>query len=237
MYRAKSRETPYSGHQSITACIHNAWVNSHKCTVSVINKKITKVYLCAPMCTEHLQVRRMWWVQFFQRLNIHTSEALQWKACKLEFKQTTYKLSKSTQTSNNSPPETLSVSLIAAVFPVNVFSAWQLKDSLETCRFTVMSITLPVIVFPYKVHVKLQAGVHSAEHVKLAVTPISRVSGPAMVTFFGPAAREEPQIQAKGLTDMQSSFKRNNFSCQPLMFAYQAPPLWSQPFCLSLSLN
>lgn len=62
-----------------------------------------------------------------------------------------------------------------------------------------MSITLPVIVFPYKVHVKLQTGVHSAEHVKLAVTPISRDSGPAMATFFGPSAREEPQIQAKGL--------------------------------------
>lgn len=89
--------------------------------------------------------------------------------------------------------------MITAVFPVNVFSAWQLKDSLEMWRFTVMSITLPVVVFPYKVHVKLQRGVHSAEHVKLAVTPISRDSGPAMVTFFGPSAREEPQIQAKGL--------------------------------------
>lgn len=60
-----------------------------------------------------------------------------------------------------------------------------------------MSITLPVTVFPYNVHEKLQEGEHSAEHVKLAVTPISRDSGPAMITSFGPSAREEPQIQYK----------------------------------------
>lgn len=60
-----------------------------------------------------------------------------------------------------------------------------------------MSITLPVIVFPYKVHVKLQEGVQSAEHVKLAVTPISRASGPEMITFFGPSARKAAQIQLK----------------------------------------
>lgn len=59
---------------------------------------------------------------------------------------------------------------------------------------TVMSITLPVIGFPYKVHVKLQEGVQSAEHVKLAVTPISRASGPEMITSFGPSARGEPQM-------------------------------------------
>lgn len=112
-------------------------------------------------------------------------------------------MSKHTPTSKNSLPETLSVWLTAAVFPVNVFSAWQLMDSSETWRFTVMSTPLPVTVFPYKVHVKLQEGVHSAEHVKLAVTPISRASGPLIITFLGPSARREPQIQA--LADVQKS--------------------------------
>lgn len=74
-----------------------------------------------------------------------------------------------------------------AVCPVKVFSAWQLMDSLDTWRFTVMSITLPVIVPPYKVHVKVQEGEHSAEQVKLAVTPISRAAGPPMTTFVGPS--------------------------------------------------
>lgn len=103
-------------------------------------------------------------------------------------------MSKCAQTPDDSLPETLSVLLTVAIFPVNVFSAWQLMDSAETWRFTVMSMTGPFMVFPYKVHVKLQEGVQSAEHVKLAVTPISRASGPEMVVLFGPSAREEPQI-------------------------------------------
>lgn len=94
--------------------------------------------------------------------------------------------------SNNTLPETLSVSLITAVFPVNAFSAWQLMNSVDVWPFRVMSITLPVIFFPYKVHVKLQGGLHTAEHVKLAVTPLSRESGPEMVTFVGPSVREQP---------------------------------------------
>lgn len=77
------------------------------------------------------------------------------------------------------------------VFPVIVFSARQLMDSLEMWGFIVMSISSLVIVFPYKIHVKLQEGVHSAVHVKLVVIPISRESGPEMITFFGPSAREE----------------------------------------------
>lgn len=114
-------------------------------------------------------------------------------------------MAKHTQTSKNSLPETLSVWLTAAVFLVNVFSAWQLMDSSETWRLTVISTPLPVTVFPYKVHLKLQERVHSAEHVKLPVTPISRVSGPLIITFLGPSARHEPQIQAKALADTQKS--------------------------------
>lgn len=78
------------------------------------------------------------------------------------------------QTFYHTLPEMLIVSLTIAILPVNAFSAWQLMDSVDVWLFRVMSITLPVIFFPYKIHVKLQVGVHSAEHVKLAVTPSSR---------------------------------------------------------------
>lgn len=87
-------------------------------------------------------------------------------------------------------PETWRVSTTVTVCPVSVFSAWQLMDS-ETIRFTVMAISLPVMFFPYKDHVNVHGGVHSAEHIKLAVTPVSRVCGPEMITLVGPSARDQ----------------------------------------------
>lgn len=98
-------------------------------------------------------------------------------------------------TCNDSLPDTLSVSLTVAVMLVTVFSAWQLMNSSEMWLFTVMSMELPGTVFPYRIHVKLQEGMHSAEHVKLAVTPISRESGPEMTTFVGPSVNEEKSKQ------------------------------------------
>lgn len=106
-------------------------------------------------------------------------------------------------------------------------------DSLEMWGFIVMSISSLVIVFPYKIHVKLQEGVHSAVHVKLVVIPISRESGPEMITFFGPSAREERRHK---YGTSQRFFFFNLFKqIQGDHFSYQAPPLSSQLFCFFLS--
>lgn len=68
-------------------------------------------------------------------------------------------------------------------------------NSLEMWLFTVMSIELPVTVLSNRVHVKMQEGMHSAEHVKVAVTPISRESGPEMSTSVGPSEKQEKYQQ------------------------------------------
>lgn len=120
-------------------------------------------------------------------LSIHTSEDLRREASS-EFP---YQLeSTRSDTRWREQPDTPSVSLAVPVAPVTAFWARQLMDSWETWPLTVTSMELPVTVLPYRVHVKLQGGgTHSAEQVKLAVTPISRESGPEMTTFAGPAEK------------------------------------------------